>query len=50
MLGRLTERRSSALQNLFAAGALMERPSPSGVNVTEDTSACGCLPCTPVCG
>jgi HK97 family phage portal protein len=38
MLGRLTERRSSALQNLFAAGALMERPSPTGVNVTEDTS------------
>lgn len=38
MLGRLTERRSSALENLFAAGALMERPSPTGIHVTEDTS------------
>ena len=38
MLGNLFERRSSAFQNLFAAGALTDRPSLSGVNVTEDTA------------
>jgi HK97 family phage portal protein len=38
VLGNLFERRSSAFQNLFAAGALTDRPSPSGVIVTEDTA------------
>jgi HK97 family phage portal protein len=39
MLGRLVETRSStAFQNLFAAGALFERPSPTGVHVTQDTA------------
>ena len=38
MLGRLVETRSTAFQNLFAAGALFERPSPTGVHVTQDTS------------
>lgn len=38
MLGRLFETRSSALQNLFASGALFERPSPTGLQVTQDTS------------
>lgn len=38
MLGRLFETRGSALQNLFASGALFERPSPTGLQVTQDTS------------
>jgi HK97 family phage portal protein len=38
VLGNLFERRSSAFQNLFAAGALTDRPSPSGVRVTEETA------------
>jgi HK97 family phage portal protein len=38
MLGRLLETRGAALQNLFASGALFERPSPTGVHVTQDTS------------
>lgn len=38
MLGNLFEQRSSAFQTLFAAGALTDRPSLSGVRVTEDTS------------
>ena len=38
MLGNLFERRSSAFQTLFAAGALTDRPSLSGVRVTEDTA------------
>ena len=38
MLGRLTERRSSAFQNLWAAGALDVRPSPTGVSVTTESS------------
>jgi HK97 family phage portal protein len=38
MLGRLFETRSTAFQNLFASGALFERPSPTGVLVTQDTS------------
>lgn len=38
MLGRLLETRSTAFQNLFASGALFERPSPTGVMVTQDTA------------
>ena len=38
MLGNLYERRSSAFQTLFAAGALTDRPSLAGVRVTEETS------------
>jgi HK97 family phage portal protein len=38
MLGNLLERRSSAFQTLFAAGALTDRPSLTGVRVTEDTA------------
>ncbi len=38
MLGRLLETRSNAFQNLFASGALFERPSPTGVHVTQDTA------------
>lgn len=38
MLGRLIETRSTAFQNLFAAGALFERPSPTGVHVTQDSA------------
>ena len=40
MLNNLFERRSAggAFQRLFAAGALTDRPSPSGVQVTEDTA------------
>jgi len=38
VLGNLFERRSSAFQNLFATGALTDRPSLSGVQVTEDTA------------
>lgn len=38
MLGRLLETRSTAFQNLFASGALFERPSPTGVHVTQDTA------------
>jgi HK97 family phage portal protein len=38
MLGRLTERRSSAFQNLFASGALDVRPSATGLSVNTDTS------------
>ena len=38
MLGRLLETRSTAFQNLFAAGALFDRPSPTGVHVTQETS------------
>ncbi|HEY7825054.1 MAG TPA: phage portal protein [Acidimicrobiia bacterium] len=38
MLGNLFERRSSAFQNLWAAGALTDRPSLTGVRVTEETS------------
>jgi len=38
VLGNLFERRSSAFQNLWASGALAERPSLTGVRVTEETS------------
>jgi HK97 family phage portal protein len=38
MLGRLLETRSTAFQTLFASGALFERPSPTGVHVTQDTA------------
>jgi HK97 family phage portal protein len=40
VLGNLFEKRSAggAFQRLFAAGALTDRPSPSGVQVTEDTA------------
>jgi HK97 family phage portal protein len=38
VLGNLFERRSSAFQTLFAAGAITDRPSPSGVRVTEETA------------
>ena len=38
MLGNLFERRSSAFQTLFAAGALTDRPSLSGVKVTDETA------------
>lgn len=38
MLGNLFERRSSAFQSLFAAGALTDRPSLTGVHVTEETA------------
>jgi HK97 family phage portal protein len=38
VLGNLFERRSSAFQTLFAAGALTDRPSLTGVHVTEDTA------------
>ena len=38
MLGNLFEQRSTAFQNLFAAGALTDRPSLTGVRVTEDTA------------
>jgi HK97 family phage portal protein len=38
MLGRLLETRSTTFQNLFASGALFERPSPTGVHVTQDTA------------
>jgi len=37
MLGRLLERRGT-FQNLWASGALFERPASSGVVVSEDTS------------
>jgi HK97 family phage portal protein len=38
VLSNLFERRSSAFQTLFAAGALTDRPSLSGVRVTDETS------------
>jgi len=38
VLGNLFERRSAAFQNLFATGALTDRPSLSGVRVDEDTA------------
>ena len=40
MLANLFERRSAggAFQRLFASGALTDRPSPSGVQVTEETA------------
>jgi HK97 family phage portal protein len=38
VLGNLFERRSSAFQNIFATGALMDRPSLSGVRVDDDTA------------
>jgi HK97 family phage portal protein len=38
VLSNLFERRSSAFQTLFAAGALTDRPSLAGVRVTEETS------------
>jgi HK97 family phage portal protein len=40
VLNNLFERRSAggAFQRLFAAGALTDRPSPTGVQVTEDTA------------
>lgn len=40
MLGNLFERRSAggAFQRLFAAGALTDRPSPTGVQVTQETA------------
>jgi HK97 family phage portal protein len=40
VLANLFERRSAggAFQRLFAAGALTDRPSPSGVQVTEETA------------
>jgi HK97 family phage portal protein len=37
MLGRLLETRG-AFQELWGSGALFERPSPSGVSVTQDTA------------
>ena len=40
MLGNLFEKRSAggAFQRLFAAGALTDRPSPTGVQVTQETA------------
>jgi HK97 family phage portal protein len=38
MLGNLFERRSSAFATLFAQGALTDRPSMTGVQVTEETA------------
>ena len=40
MLGNLFERRSAggAFQRLFAAGALTDRPSPTGLQVTQETA------------
>jgi HK97 family phage portal protein len=38
VLGNLFERRSSAFANLFASGALVDRPTPTGVHVTQDTA------------
>ena len=40
MLGNLFERRSAggAFQRLFAAGALTDRPSPTGIHVTQETA------------
>ena len=38
MLNNLFERRSQAFANLFASGAITDRPSPSGVRVTEETA------------
>ena len=38
MLNNLFERRSTAFQNLWASGAIVDRPSPAGVRVTEDTA------------
>ena len=40
MLGHLFEKRDAggAFQRLFATGALTDRPSPSGVTITEDTA------------
>ena len=38
MLNNLFERRSTAFQNLFAAGALTDRPALSGVRVDQDTA------------
>jgi HK97 family phage portal protein len=38
VLGNLFERRSKAFQNLFATGALTDRPSLSGVHVDEETA------------
>jgi HK97 family phage portal protein len=40
VLGHLFEKRDAggAFQRLFAAGALTDRPSPSGVTITEDTA------------
>jgi HK97 family phage portal protein len=38
VLGNLFERRSSAFANLFASGGLTDRPSPSGVMVTQETA------------
>ena len=40
MLANLFERRtaSSAFQRLWASGAIADRPSPSGVHVTQDTA------------
>jgi HK97 family phage portal protein len=38
VLGNLFERRSSAFQNLFAAGALTDRPALTGVRVDQETA------------
>jgi HK97 family phage portal protein len=38
VLGNLFEQRSKAFQNLFATGAIADRPSLSGVRVDEDTA------------
>lgn len=38
MLGNLFEQRSSAFQKVWAAGALTDRPSLTGVRVTEETA------------
>ena len=38
MLSNLFERRSTAFQNLFAAGALTDRPSLAGVRLDQDTA------------
>ena len=40
MLANLFERRSAggAFQRLFAAGALTDRPSPTGIHITEETA------------
>ena len=40
MLGNLFERRSAggAFQRLFATGALTDRPSPTGIQVTQETA------------
>ena len=38
MLSNLFERRSSAFQTLFAAGALTDRPSLTGVRVNDETA------------